>query len=90
MSSNSEYEDLVVATARDLARAAGLNPDGIAEQGEPEPIEEDRGDGVTITVMRRPLRPNWSVFVQDARRKLGDGPAAASNTNGAGRSDVSE
>jgi hypothetical protein len=75
MSRKTEDDDQVQAMARDLARAAGLNPDAIGEQGEPEAMVEDRGDGVPITVMRRPLRPNWWTFIEDARRKLGDDAA---------------
>jgi hypothetical protein len=67
MTEDEIREDEVQAEARSLARSAGLNPDEILEEGDPEPLAEDRGDGVQVTAMRRPFKPRWMEFEAQAR-----------------------
>lgn len=66
-------EDDVQAEARRLARLDGFNPDEIVHCGDPQPVVSDRGDGVPVISMRRPLRPRWSAYVKQARARLEGG-----------------
>jgi hypothetical protein len=70
MTEEERIQEEILTEAKALARAAGLNPNAIAEIGEPEPVLDDRGDGVFVTQMRRPLRPRWTEFVDEARRRV--------------------
>jgi hypothetical protein len=71
-------EDDVLTEARSLARAAGFDPDEIVEGDECEPVIQDRGDGVPLVSMHRPLRPRWAQFETEARARLaGEGGPAA-------------
>jgi hypothetical protein len=65
-------EDEVQEEARTLAREAGFNPEEIAPCGEPQPVVYDRGDGVAVTMLKRPLCPRWTPFITAARRRLED------------------
>lgn len=63
-------EDEVQAEARSLAREAGFDPDEIVVGDEPEPVVYDRGDGVPLISMHRPLRARWTTFESEARTRL--------------------
>lgn len=65
-------EDEVHAEARSLAREAGFDPDEIVHCGDPEPVIDDRGDGVPLITMHRPLRPRWTAFEAEARSRIRD------------------
>lgn len=69
-------DDEVQTEARNLARAAGFNPDEIVETDECEPVIQDRGDGVPLVSMHHPLRPRWAQFEAEARAKLQGGAGA--------------
>ncbi len=70
MTEDERLADEIQDEAKALAREAGVNPDEIAQYGEPEPVSDDRGDGVFVTTMHRPLRPLWTVYVHEARARV--------------------